>query len=225
MNQFREQGVSKLVSRRCGKPSNNQSSERFKLRVLQLIQEHYSDFGPALATEKLQEKQGVDISRETVRRWMISNGLWIPHVQRKPLIYQPRQRRDCQGELLQIDGSHHDWFERRSDKCCLLVFIDDETGKLMPLCFREHILTTRKEKNLTFLEMSKRFRVATKTLCLWEKGILPKNCRNKKPFKIADEKRRQDVEESPDIFQYERAERWDVSQRGISHALRRLKIT
>jgi hypothetical protein len=68
---------------------------------------------------------------------MITDGLWVPHSCRKPRVYQPRYRRDCLGELIQIDGSHHDWFEGRAAKCCLLVFIDDATGRLMHLRFCE----------------------------------------------------------------------------------------
>ena len=84
---------------------------------------------------------------------MISDALWVPHSKRKPRIYQPRYRRDCVGELIQIDGSHHDWFEGRSDKCCLLVFIDDATGRLMNLRFSEtesafdYMLATREYLN------------------------------------------------------------------------------
>jgi hypothetical protein len=84
---------------------------------------------------------------------MIADGLWTPHSQRKPKVYQPRYRRDCLGELVQIDGSHHDWFEGRSDKCCLLVFIDDATSRLMNLRFSEtesafdYMLTTREYLN------------------------------------------------------------------------------
>lgn len=80
---------------------------------------------------------------------MIADGLWVPHAQRQPRVYQPRHRRDCLGELVQIDGSHHDWFEGRSPKCCLLVFIDDATGRLMNLRFSEtesaidYMVTTR----------------------------------------------------------------------------------
>lgn len=68
---------------------------------------------------------------------MIAYGLWVPHSQRKPRVNQPRYRRDCLGALIQFDGSHHDWFEERSDKCCLLVFIDNATGRLMNLRFSE----------------------------------------------------------------------------------------
>ncbi len=90
-----------------------------------------------LGVEKLTEVHGFNISLETLRQWMIADALWVPHSKRKPRIYQPRYRRDCLGELVQIDGSHHDWFEGRADKCCLLVFIDDATGRLMNLRFRE----------------------------------------------------------------------------------------
>lgn len=66
---------------------------------------------------------------------MTADGLWVPHAHRRPRVYQPRYRRDCLGELIQIDGSHHDWFEGRASKCCLLVYIDDATGRLMHLQF------------------------------------------------------------------------------------------
>ncbi|EPW6725803.1 ISNCY family transposase, partial [Vibrio parahaemolyticus] len=80
---------------------------------------------------------------------MIADLIWKPRSQRKPKVYQPRHRRDCLGELIQIDGSHHDWFEGRRPKCCLLVFIDDATGRLMNLRFSEtesvidYMVTTR----------------------------------------------------------------------------------
>ncbi|HIF9499486.1 TPA: ISNCY family transposase, partial [Photobacterium damselae] len=106
-------------------------------QCLNLIHEYYADFGPTLAREKLIERHGIKIGLETLRQWMIADGLWVPHFKRKPRVYQPRYRRDCYGELIQIDGSHHDWFEGRSNKCCLLVFIDDATGKLMNLRFSE----------------------------------------------------------------------------------------
>ena len=91
--------------------------------------------------------------------------------------------------------------------------------------FRQHILSTKKKENLSLRKTSKRFEVSINTLQWWIKDIFPKNCRNKKPVKIPNEKRLQDVNEYPDAFQYERAERLGVSQRGISHALKRLKIT
>ena len=77
----------------------------------------------------------LDIPVETLRRWMTANDLWIPRAKRQKRPYQPRYNRDCFGELIQIDGSYHDWFEGRAGKCCLLVYIDDATGKLLHLRF------------------------------------------------------------------------------------------
>jgi hypothetical protein len=136
-NRYRVSGAEGLVSRKRGKPSNRRLTESLKMRVLTLIRENYSDFRPTLAAEKLRERHNIRLSIETVRNWMTSDGIWIPHARRKSRVYQPRHRRDCLGELIQIDGSHHDWFEGRAPKCCLLVFIDDATGRLMHLRFSE----------------------------------------------------------------------------------------
>lgn len=137
VNRYREQGVAALAHGQRGKQGNHCLPEPFKLQVLTLLHEHYNDFGPTLAAEKLKERHDVIVSVETLRKWMITDGLWVPYVRRKPRIYQPRNRRDCIGELIQIDGSHHDWFEGRAPKCCLLVFVDDATGRLMQLRFGE----------------------------------------------------------------------------------------
>nr|WP_241390842.1 ISNCY family transposase [Serratia proteamaculans] len=130
-------GATGIASRKRGMPANNRAPDDLKLQVLALLREKYSDFGPTLATEKLSERHQIMISTETVRHWMIADGLWVPHARRKARVYQPRYRRDCLGELIQIDGSHHDWFEGRASKCCLLVYIDDATGRLMHLRFCE----------------------------------------------------------------------------------------
>ncbi len=104
-------------------------------RAPALIRERYADFGPTLACEKLRECHGIDLAVETVRTLMRASGLWIPRKQRPPKVYQPRNRRACFGELIQIDGSDHRWFEDRAPACTLLVFIDDATGRLMALHF------------------------------------------------------------------------------------------
>ncbi len=137
VKRFTQFGAGGLLSQQRGVPSNHRYDDNLRLRILNLIHEYYSDFGPTLAREKLIERHDLKIGLETLRQWMIADGLWVPHFKRKPRVYQPRHRRDCYGELIQIDGSHHDWFEGRSDKCCLLVFIDDATGKLMNLRFSE----------------------------------------------------------------------------------------
>ncbi len=91
----------------------------------------------------LEAFKELGVEKLTDRQWMIADALWVPHSKRKPRIYQPRYRRDCLGELVQIDGSHHDWFEGRADKCCLLVFINDATGRLMNLRFRRNRATSQ----------------------------------------------------------------------------------
>ncbi|ACH64784.1 Sea24 (plasmid) [Aliivibrio fischeri MJ11] len=137
MNRLRQYGAAGLSHKSRGKPSNNKLPSDYRSYILDTITQYYPDFGPSLAHEKLSEIHNLRVSVETLRQWMIADGLWIPHSQRKPRVYQPRYRRDCLGELIQIDGSHHDWFEGRSSKCCLLVFIDDSTGRLMNLRFSE----------------------------------------------------------------------------------------
>jgi hypothetical protein len=92
-------------------------------------------FGPTLAAEKLSELHGLDLGVETLRQWMIGAGLWVRRKDRLKRIHQPRARRDCLGELVQIDGSEHWWFEDRGPQCTLLVYIDDATSRLMHLKF------------------------------------------------------------------------------------------
>jgi hypothetical protein len=137
VNKYRIDGSSGLVSLRRGQPSNRRFSPEFKQKTLNIIKDKYADFGPTFANEKLLEKHNIKLSSETLRHRMVDEGLWKFRTKPKPKIYQPRYRRECLGELVQIDGSHHDWFEGRADKCCLLVFIDDATGRLMTLRFSE----------------------------------------------------------------------------------------
>lgn len=132
---YRQLGTEGLVSKRRGKPSNNQLKRALKQQAIDLIYSQYPDFGPTLAHEKLTEKHGLDLSRETVRKLMIKEGLWKPKKVKKLVVHQMRERRACLGELVQIDGSPHAWFEERGEKCNLLVFIDDATGRLMELYF------------------------------------------------------------------------------------------
>ena len=82
----------------------------------------------------LAQQHGLEVSRETLRTWMVAAGLWLSRKQRWRF-HQPRLRREQLGELVQIDGSHHDWFEGRADKCCLIAFIDDATGRVLSARF------------------------------------------------------------------------------------------
>ncbi len=134
---YEKQGAQSLVSKRRAKPSNNQLPSELKKSVISLIKTNYHDFGPTLAHEKLTEQHNLLISVESVRQLMMGEALWQGKKKRIATIHQMRSRRSCLGELVQIDGSPHDWFEGRREKCCLLVFVDDATGKIMTLHFEE----------------------------------------------------------------------------------------
>jgi len=126
-----------LASKHRGRPSNRQLPSALRGETLATVRSRYEDFGPTLAHEKLTELHGLQLSVETLRRWMIEDGLWVPRARREPRIQQPRHRRSCRGELIQIDGSDHEWFEERAGRCTLLVFVDDTTSALMELLFCE----------------------------------------------------------------------------------------
>lgn len=132
---YKAEGARGLVSQRRGKPSNHQLDRETQQKAIDLIYAHYRDFGPTLAHEKLTEKHQLRISRESVRRIMIEEGVWKPKRAKKASAHPLRERRACFGELVQIDGSDHAWFEERGPKCTLLVYIDDATGQLMELWF------------------------------------------------------------------------------------------
>ena len=126
-----------VASKHRGRPSKRRLPSALRRQVLATVRSRYEGFGPTLAHEKLTEVHGWKLSVETLRHWMIEDGLWIPRARREPRIQQPRRRRPCRGELIQIDGSDHEWFEERAVRCTLLVFIDDATGALMELLFCE----------------------------------------------------------------------------------------
>jgi transposase len=134
---YRQQGAAGLVSKHRGRKANNRLAEEVKRKALNLLKTKYQGFGPTLAHEKLVEKERLQLSDESVRQLMIAEGLWKPHKAKKATIHQLRERRACFGELVQIDGSLHDWFEGRAEACVLLVFIDDATGQLVQLLFVE----------------------------------------------------------------------------------------
>lgn len=134
-NRFRTQGVSGLVSQKRGQPSNRRYPDAFKEYVLHLVKTLYADFGPTFACEKLADLHHLQLSVATLRSWMIEADIWTTRKAAKKRVYQPRYRRECFGELIQIDGSDHYWFEDRGPRCTLLVFIDDATSQLMELRF------------------------------------------------------------------------------------------
>ena len=137
LQKYKAQGPAALAHAGRGQISNSRLPEELRLKCLNIVSDQLHGFGPTLAHEKLTTVHGFDLSVETLRSWMIAADLWMPRSKRLKRSYQPRYNRDCFGELIQIDGSHHDWFEGRAAKCCLLVFIDDATGKLQHLRFCE----------------------------------------------------------------------------------------
>lgn len=135
VREYHRHGTAGLVHKGRGKVSNRAISEEEKKQMINIISNNYTDFGPTLAWEKLVENHGIKYSDETIRKLMIGAELWKSRKRRIVFLHQLRERRDCLGELVQLDGSPHDWFEGRFPKCTLLVFIDDATGKLLYLEF------------------------------------------------------------------------------------------
>lgn len=134
---FVRAGAAGLASRRRGRPSARRLPRSTRDRAVALIRERYPDFGPTFAHQKLTEDHGLVLSVETLRGWMTAADLWLPRARRARRSYQPRERRACLGELVQIDGSDHAWFEDRGPRCTLLVYVDDATSRLMELCFAD----------------------------------------------------------------------------------------
>lgn len=140
MKRFISNGIDGITFQYKG--GNRAFGEDFKQQVLTVCSSaEYHGFGPTFASEKLKELENLNINRETLRQWMIDQGLWKGRSRKKARIHQSRERRPQFGELVQIDGSHHDWFEGRAPKCCLLVFVDDATSKILGLCFFEQETT------------------------------------------------------------------------------------
>ena len=132
---FQKEGPKGLISRKRQAIGNHRLPPELKQKVVELIWSKYPDFGPTLAQEKLLELDHIHLSIGSIRNLMIQNGIWeIAKIKRKT-VHQMRERRTKFGELIQIDGSPHDWFEGRAPKCTLIVFIDDATGKLLYLQF------------------------------------------------------------------------------------------
>ncbi|CAB3671332.1 ISNCY family transposase [Trinickia soli] len=148
---FREHGPAGLVSGHRSKPGNRRLDGDLAARVLAIIRDRYADFGPTLACEKLWECHGIRLAKETVRRLMTEAGFWVPRRQRPPKVYQPRARRACLGELIQIDGSDHRWFEDRAPACTLLVYVDDATSRLM------HVYFTASESTFSYFEATRAY--------------------------------------------------------------------
>ena len=132
---YRERGAAGMVSGHRRRRPNNALDAGVRQAAMSLVRERYADFGPTFAAEKLSEDHGLSVSRETLRKWMSEDGLWRPKRRREARVHQSRPRRARVGELVQVDGSPHDWFEGRGPRCALIVFIDDATSRLLALRF------------------------------------------------------------------------------------------
>ena len=129
IERVKQAGDHGLAHRGRGKPSNRRIPEPVKAKALKLYEQQYGDFGPTLAAEKLAERHGITISAETVRGWLRAAG--VDHFTRRKRPHRAwRERRAHVGELIQLDGSHHDWFEGRGPRCVLMAYIDDASSRV-----------------------------------------------------------------------------------------------
>lgn len=149
---YRDGGAPAIADRRRGRHSNNRLPDAVRDHAVDLVRKLYPDFGPTLAAEKLAERHNLRISRETLRNWMRRAGIWVSRAEHLRF-QQPRHRREHVGELVQIDGSEHRWFEDRAPSCTLLVFVDDATSRLMELRF------VASESTLAYFEALKTYLV------------------------------------------------------------------
>lgn len=137
---YQAQGDAGLVHGLRGRPSSRRKPAQLRARVLARYRQRYPDFGPTLAAEYLAAEDELKIDHETLRRWLLAEGLRVVH-RRRQQHRQWRERRACFGEMVQMDGSHHDWFEGRRTPCVLMVMVDDATNRVRARFFEEE--TTR----------------------------------------------------------------------------------
>lgn len=129
VRRYEQESDSGLVHRLRGCVSNHKSSPALRERCISLVRDCYADYGPTLASETLAGEHDLHISRETLRHWMMEAGLWKGRVQRV-VQRQWRERKQCIGQMVQLDTSIHDWFEGRGEKCVLIALIDDASSRL-----------------------------------------------------------------------------------------------
>lgn len=132
---YREKGIEGIQSKKRGKPSNRKISGEIEEKIRKALKTKYRNCGPTFAWEKLVKVENVKVSHETVRKIMIEEGLWETKKRKRLKLYQSRMRRECKGELIQVDGSPERWFEDRADPCSLIGFIDDATSEVKYLRF------------------------------------------------------------------------------------------
>ncbi len=129
IKKVKEEGNAGIIHKSRGKPSNRSLPKKIKGSVIELYRQKYAGFGPLLASEKLLEQDSITVNDETLRKWLIESGDWEKtRKSRKHRQWRPRKHHF--GEMIQIDGSHHDWFEGRGPECVLMGYIDDASGKV-----------------------------------------------------------------------------------------------
>jgi transposase len=131
LHDYRKQGDAAVISRHRGKASNNRMSAAKRAIILKLLQTTYEGFGPTLASEKLAQRDNIEVSKETVRTILIEEGIHRPKTRKREKAHPARQRRASYGELVQIDGSYHAWLEDRAPNACLLLMVDDATSQVL----------------------------------------------------------------------------------------------
>lgn len=128
VKRIREEGDKGIIHRSRGRPSNRTTPDKIRNKVLTLFKDKYPDFGPTLASEKLFERDKIKVNDETLRLWLIEDD--IPYRKRKKRPHRHwRERKQCYGQMVQMDGSEHDWFEGRGPECVFMGYIDDATGR------------------------------------------------------------------------------------------------
>ena len=145
---MRAKGPKGVIHGLRGQPSNHQLVEGLVDNAVRLVKTHYADFGPSFACEKLAERHDITIGVSTLRRAMVRDGVWRARRQ-KIRHHAWRARRACVGELVQVDGSIHDWFEGRGPKCWLIAFVDDATSEILWAEFADA------EDTLTLMRLSR----------------------------------------------------------------------
>jgi transposase len=129
VKRVRLEGDKGVIHKSRGQPSNRRIADEIRDKIIKLYRSQYCDFGPTLASEKLQEREQLQVSDETLRLWLLESGDWKKR--RKTRGHRRwRERKARCGEMVQMDGSHHDWFEGRGLCCVLMGYIDDATGKV-----------------------------------------------------------------------------------------------
>ena len=129
LKRIKEQGAKGIIHKLRGRESNRGYPKELKEKIIGIYRKQYSDYGPTLYSEMLTEYHNISLSRETVRNWLREKSITTSLRKKRPH-RRKRERRSCYGELLQFDGSYHDWFEGRGAECCLLNCVDDATGKV-----------------------------------------------------------------------------------------------